>query len=107
MAKLTPVQEVRERFGSKEALAQKLLKVLDKGEDLDDAEFERRILTASNKQLLRLHEVHEILTGRFGSKESLVDAIVKLKFPEGNSPYRDKLMTLRATRLLDLHRSLS
>lgn len=107
MAKLTPVEEVRQRFGSKEALAKQLLKVVDKDDDVDDAEFERRIMTASNRQLLRLYEVSEIIKGRFGSKKNLVDAIVKAKFPKGNDPYRDKLMTLPSTRLLDLHRSLA
>ena len=107
MVKLTPVEEVRERFGSKEELAKKVMKVVEKDDDVDDDEFERQILSASNRQLLRLFEVHEIVKGRFGSKEKLVDAIVKLKFSEGNAPYRDKLLTLRSTRLLDLHSTLA
>ena len=107
MAKLSPAQEVKQRFGSKEKLAEELLPVLERDDDVDDAEFERRVKTASNRQLLRLHRVHEIVKHRFGSKEKLVDALVAKQFPKGNDPYRTKLLKLRPTRLLDLYRSAS
>jgi hypothetical protein len=107
MAKLTPYQEVKQRFGSKEALARELIPVVERDEYLDDDEFERRILTASNKQLLRLHRIHETIRKRWGSKRELVDAIVAKKFPNGNSPYHEKLMQMRPSRLLDLQRQLS
>jgi len=106
MAKLTPLQEVNERFGSKTALADKLIGVLERDEALEDDEFERSVRTASNRQLLRLHEVHEIVSKRFGSKEGLVDAILSKKFPKGNDAYRTKLLGQRPTRLLDLYRAV-
>ena len=106
MKKLTPMQEVKERFGSKDELADKLIPLLDRPEDLDQDEFELNIRTASNKQLLRLHAATETVKRRFGSKEGLVDTIVSQKFPKGNAPYREKLMKLRATRLLDLYSSI-
>ena len=99
------MQEVKERFGSKDELANKLIPLLERPEDLDQDEFELSIRSASNKQLLRLHAVHETVKRRFGSKEGLVDTIVAHKFPKGNQPYRDKLMKVRATRLLDLYSS--
>lgn len=105
MAKLSPAQEVKQRFGSKEKLAEQLIPIVDRDDDVDDVEFERRIKTASNRQLLRLHRTHEIVTERFGSKEKLVDALVTSKFPKGNEPYRAKLLALRPTRLLDMYRS--
>lgn len=102
MTKLTPMQEVKERFGSKEELANQLIPLLERPEDLDQDEFELSIRTASNRQLLRLHAVQETVKRRFGSKQSLVDAIVTQDFPKGNEPYRAKLLKLRSTRLLDL-----
>jgi hypothetical protein len=104
MAKLTPLQEVNKRFGSKEKLAKKLAPLLERPEDVEKGEFEQQISTASNKQLLRLHRVHETIKKRYGSKEKLVDAIVAKKFPKGNADYKAKLLTHRPTRLLDLVR---
>lgn len=106
MPKLTPLQEVKNRFGSKEELAKQLIPILDREEGVDDQEFERRIKTASNKQLLRMHRTQEILKRRYGSKEALVKAIEVKKFPAGNEAYRTKLMAQRTTRLLDLLDSL-
>lgn len=106
MAKLTPLQEVKTRFGSKEELANQLIPVLERPDDVEDEDFERSIRTASNGQLLRLHAVQETVKKRFGSKEALVDAIVNDRFPKGNEPYKAKLLGLRASRLLDMHRSI-
>jgi hypothetical protein len=106
MAKLTPMQEVKQRFGTKQQLADKLIPTLDRPEGEEDADFTRRIATASNKQLLRLHAAQEAVSKDFGSKEGLVDAIVAKKFPKGNDPYRTKLLTKHSSSLLDLYRSL-
>lgn len=106
MPKPTPMQEVKQRFGSKEDLAKSLISILERDEGVDTEEFERRIMTASNRQLLRLHRVQEVITKRFGSKKNLVDAIVSVKFPNGNDDYRNKLLRQRSTRLLDLYYSL-
>jgi hypothetical protein len=103
MPKLTPVQEVRQRFGSKAELAKQLLPVLERDEDVEAEDWERRVNTMSNKQLLRLMAVHELVKKRFGSKDKLVEAVVKLKFPNGNEPYAAKLSRTSTTRLLDLH----
>lgn len=105
MPKLTPLQEVKQRFGSKEELANQVLGLVDRDDDVDQEEFERRIHTASNRQLLRMHRVAEIISRRFGSKKALVDAIVGRKFPRGNAGYHAKLSQQRPTQLLDLFQS--
>lgn len=106
--KKTPLQQVKEQFGSKEALAKKLIPLLDRAEDEDTADFERRITTASNKQLLRLWAAEEAVKSRFGSKDKLVDAIVKGRFDgKDNADYRAKIAGYAKTRLLDLHRQVT
>lgn len=109
MAKPTPLQVVKERFGSKDELAKLLYKKLERPfEDEDDESFERRIRTSSNRQLLRLFEAHEQLDKQFGDKSGLVDAIVKLRYAGGkpDDQHRRKLETYRISRLLDLHSNL-
>lgn len=106
--KKTPLQQVKEQFGSKDALAKKLVALLDKPEDEDQADFERRIETASNKQLLRLWSAEQAVKSRFGSKDKLIDAVVRARFDgNDNADYRAKVSTYSKTRLLDLHRQVT
>jgi len=105
--KKTPLQVVNEKFGSKSALAEKLVAVLERPADEDQADFEKRIQTASNKQLLRLWNVEESVKSRFGGKPQLVDAIVTAKFGKDNADYRAKISRYAKSRLLDLHRQVA
>ena len=105
--KKTPLQQVKEQFGSKEALANKLIPLLDRPEDEDQAAFERRVKTTSNEKLLRLWQAEESVKSQFGGKDALVDAIVKARFGAANADYRAKIAPYAKTRLLDLHRGLT
>lgn len=106
--KKSPLQLVKDEFGSKAALADKLIPLLDRPEDESADEFARRIKTASNKQLLRLWKAEEAVKSRFGSKDALVDAIVKGRFDgKDNADYRTKISGYAKTRLLDLHRQVT
>lgn len=106
--KKSPIQRVREEHGSKEQLAGKLISLLDRRDGEDDAAFERRIRTASNKQLLRLWAAEQRVKADFGGKDQLVTKIVDLKFPgKPNADYHARLMRYAKTRLLDLHDSLA
>ena len=108
MAKVSPCVEVRARFESKAALAREVMAHLDRGEGESEADFERRILTVSNRKLLRLHALEVELVSRFGSKAGLVDSIIKLTCGGGvDHQYREKLMTRRVAQLLDLHKGLA
>ena len=102
--KKSPLQLVKDEFGSKEALAKKLVSLLDRPEGEDEGDFERRIRTASNKQLLRLWKAENRVKSDFGTKAELVKAIVGKKFPKGDSTgYSAKIGRYTKTRLLDLH----
>jgi hypothetical protein len=107
MARKSPLQVVKEEFGSKEALADKLIPLLDRRDGEEDAAFAQRIRTASNKQLLRLWAAEQRVKTEFGTKAALAAKIAKLRFAGGNADYERKLMTYAKTRLLDLHDSLA
>jgi hypothetical protein len=103
MMKKSPVQLVREQFGSKAELASKLVPILFRPEGETEGEFLARLTTASNKQLLRLWAAEERVKSEFGSRAKLVDEIVGYKFPhKGNATYKTKLESLTSTRLLSL-----
>lgn len=102
MTKKTPVQLVREQFGTKAELAAKLAPVLTRPEGETEEEFMSRLGKASNKQLLRLWNAEERVKA-LGGRDKLVDEIVGYKFPhKGNASYKAKLQTLTSTRLLSL-----
>lgn len=105
--KKSPLQQVRDQFGSKQELVERLLPLVDRLQaDEGDAEFARRLGTASNKQLLRMWAVEAAVKEKFGSRDGLLDAVVKAKFGKENSEYRTALTRLTKARLLDLHRQL-
>lgn len=113
MQKKSPLQLVRDQFGSKEELVNKLLPLIDRlKKEESDSDFARRIGNASNTQLLRMWKVEQAVQERFGSKDALIDAIVRLKFKEGkngykgNADYQAALGRKSKSYLLDLHRQL-
>ena len=107
MAKLSPLGVVKEKFESKEALAKIVMGQIERPEGLSDDEFARKVKTLSNRKLLKLNAAHEEMMKAFGSKDALVDAIVKLSCKgKVDTVYRDSLKTRRVAQLLSLHKSL-
>ncbi len=104
MAKKSPMQQVQDEFGSKEELAKKVVGILDTPEDEDQADFEHRISTLSNRKLLRLWNAHQTVQDTYGSKSDLVEKITKARFNGHNADYAAKLETFNLPKLLDLAR---
>ena len=104
MTKLSPLQRVRAEHGTKAALAEKVIAALtpDEGEERED--FENRIKTLSNIKLLRLLDAHNRVEKEYGSRDALVDAVVKARFPNGNEQFKANVSAYRVTRLLDMAR---
>lgn len=103
MAKMSPLQRVREEHGSKADLAKKVIGILDAGDE-DQADFEHRVNTMSNAKLLRLWSAHNTVSDKYGSKDALVQKVTKARFPGGNDDYAAKLSGFTLPKLLDLAR---
>lgn len=103
MSKKSPVIAVREQFGSKAALAAKVLPLLERPEGQDEDVFARRITTASNAQLLRLWGAYERLQKEFGTKAVLAEKATVAKLGWSNAEYTAKISQYAVTRLLDLY----
>ncbi|MBQ9395399.1 MAG: hypothetical protein IJU23_07775 [Proteobacteria bacterium] len=105
--KLSPLAEVKEKFGSRAELIKLVSGKIERPEGMSDEAFEKKVRTISNRKLLKLNAAHEEMMKSFGSKEALVDAIVALVCKgKVDAPYRAKLLTRRVAQLLDLHKSL-
>ena len=98
----TPLHTVKEQFGSKEALVEKLVPVLEHDGDETAADFKERLLRVSNRKLLRLWQRHETLQNGAGSKEALADQIVQAKLGRADADLKGKLMNYSTGRLLSI-----
>ncbi len=109
MAKKSPLQEMKERFGSKEEVVKLLVDRLHKHEDESKEEFTKRLLRVSNKKLLKLYETTEAVYEKFGTKMDLVDKILKLERPNASKvdePFKESLLRKSHGYLLDRYRGL-
>ncbi|MFU8804462.1 MAG: hypothetical protein ACNA8W_11675 [Bradymonadaceae bacterium] len=105
MAKKSPLARVKEEHGSKAELAKKVIGILERPEDEEDAvDFDHRVETMSNRKLLRLWDAQQVLDSKFGSKNELAKAIAKAHFPGGNADYEKKISGFTLPKLLDLAR---
>lgn len=99
----SPLQKVKERFGSKEKLAQAVIDLFSQIKE-EKEDLQERLKTAANTQLLHLHEVATLIKERFGTKEKLVEHLLSLQNRVKDASYRAKLSTFSLPKLMDLVR---
>lgn len=106
MAK-SPLQQVKDRFGSKEALIKELQGLVEKS-DLFVKKFNeaKGLERVSNLKLLRLHRIAEEVRERFGTREKLVGALVELEGRVKDADYRKHFENFPIGKLLDTFKSL-
>ena len=100
--KKTPMQLVNERFGSRAKLVDAIMPLLGSS----DQNLQTRLMSTSNKKLLRIHETAEIVQNKFGARKELVEKVVALRYPKGNPDdgYLKRVEEASLKRLLDMYR---
>jgi hypothetical protein len=96
-----PKAQLAAKHTSKEGLVGSIIGSLVRGDENRD-DVQKRLLKASNAQLLRLASVVETVTKKYGSRDKLIAAITKATKTEKDKDYVAKLGTLTLPRLLDL-----
>ncbi len=104
--KKTPLQRVRETFGSKAELVEAVADLLEPAEGESAEDFRSRLRRVSNAKLLHLHAVGTKVK-ELGGKDALVKKIAELKGQPKDLPYLDALGRKSLGTLLDLYGSLS
>lgn len=106
--KKSPFQRVAEAYGGKDKLVEKVLplieKVVGRGEETKE-ELKKRLQSAANSKLLRLERTLSEIEKRFGTRDKLVDAYMKLVGRVKDGDYQKAIARLAPARLLDLYRS--
>ncbi|MCB9653650.1 MAG: hypothetical protein H6729_05920 [Deltaproteobacteria bacterium] len=106
--KLTPLQEMKKDFGDRKGLVDRLVDLVEKQRgDSSNDEVRSRLMSLSNKKLLRLYGVEQKVRERFGDREKLVAHILKARKDAAltaDESYETKLRTYSTARLLDMTR---
>jgi pyruvate/2-oxoglutarate dehydrogenase complex dihydrolipoamide acyltransferase (E2) component len=98
--KKTPLARVKDEFGGKDKLVDKIVGVLDSGDESRD-DLRKRLLGVSNTKLIRLHGVATKTKAAGGHDKLATETAEKLGRAK-DKDYVAKLGTLSNGRLLDL-----
>jgi hypothetical protein len=105
-AQKTPMQLVHEEHGGKEKLVDKILGNLESDDEEDQADLKQRLLSASNKKLLRLAQSAQVLKEKYGSREKLVAKVAETLGRAKDADFVKRLDGYTQGRLLDMARTL-
>lgn len=100
MATKSPLARVKEEFGGKDKLVDKIVGLLGSGDEPKD-EMRRRLLGAANKKLVRLHGVATQVK-ELGGKDGLASATAQEMGRGKDKDYVTKLGTFTSGRLVDM-----
>ncbi len=106
--KKTPLQEVKEKFGSKENLVKEMKKIFDKGDLFEDRlNPDSGIQSISNAKLLKLHEVAAEVKERFTTRANLVEDLLKTMGRVKDEGLKSRFEKWGLPRLWDYYKSVS
>jgi hypothetical protein len=101
MSQKSPLAIVNETFGAKDKLVDKLVGLLDRGDESKD-DLRKRLSTAANIKLLNLHTVATTVKDKYGSHDGLVTQVAKSLGRSKDKPFVERLAAYSDARLVDL-----
>jgi hypothetical protein len=106
--KITPLQEVKEKFGSKENLIKELKSMFDKGDLFEDRlNLDKGLVSVSNAKLLKLHRVAAEVKERFTTRANLVEDLLKTMGRLKDEGLRSRFEKWGLPRLWDYYQVLA
>src|SRR6266700_7521355 len=103
MSQNSPLARVKEEFGGKDKLVDKIVGLLGSTGDEPKEELRKRLLGAANRKLIRLHGVATSLK-EHGGHDKLADAAAASVGRAKDKDYVEKLASYSSGRLLDMVR---
>jgi hypothetical protein len=102
MSQKSPLARVKEEFGGKDKLVDKIVGIVGAGADESKDDLRKRLLGAANSKLIRIHTVATAAKTEYGGRDGLVsvaaDAVKKSK----DKDYVEKLTSFSTAKLLDI-----
>jgi hypothetical protein len=100
MSTKSPLERVKQEFGGKDKLVDKLVGLIDAGDESKD-DLRKRLLGAANGKLVRLHAVASRVKQQ-GGHDKLVAATAQSLGRAKDKDYVEKLASYPDTRLFDI-----
>lgn len=101
MTTQTPLQIVKDKYGSKESLVEAVVGLVEPAEGESPEEHKRRLRNTSNAKLLHLVALGERAKA-LGGRETMVEKVLELKGQPKDHEYSDKLQRVSLGRLVDM-----
>jgi hypothetical protein len=101
MSQKSPLALVNETFGAKDKLVDKLVGLLDRGDESKD-DLRKRLSSAANGKLLHLHQVASTIKDKYGSHDALVTQVVTALNRAKDKTFVERLSAYSDARLVDL-----
>jgi hypothetical protein len=102
----TPLSVVKERFQSKDKLVAAVEKLATSELWVGRVNDVKGLKRASNRKLIRLHDLLEDTKKRFGNRDKLIQSIAELGQRPKDKDWAARLARYPLPQLLDMHRSL-
>ena len=103
--KASPLALVKKQFGTKEKLIEAVKGLATDELFVARVNEDKGLERISNKKLLHLHAVLSEVKKEFGSREKLVDALLKLEKRTKDDGFKDRVSRWSTPRLLDAYRA--
>jgi len=105
MSKLSPLQNVKKLYGSKDQLVSKVVALFTPADGESKEGFAKRLKYVANAKLLRLLQVGEKIQ-KLGGPAALVAKLAELKGQAKDKDFTAMLGKMSLPRLLDVYQSL-
>lgn len=106
MSKLSPLQNVKKIYGSKDQLISKVIELLTPADGESREDFSKRLKYVANAKLLRLVQIGEKIK-ELGGRSALVAKLAELKGQAKDKDFTASLGKLSLARLLDTYQALT
>ena len=100
MATTSPLARVKQEFGGKDKLVDKIVGLVDAGDESKD-DLRKRLLGAANRKLIRLHGVATQVKGA-GGRDQMAAAAAQEMGKGKDKDYVTKLSTFSSGKLVDI-----
>jgi hypothetical protein len=101
MAKQTPLQIVKDRYGTKDKLVDAVAALVERDQGETEEEHKKRLKYVSNAKLLHIAAQAERAKA-LGGREALIAKVLERKGQTKDHEYADRLKRLSLGRLIDL-----
>lgn len=105
--KKMPMQKVKEQFGGKDKLVDKLLGLMKRPAEATKDQFRKQLKAQSNRKLMILLDRETAIKEKWGGRDKLVDALLQTRMGKNkkiDEGYRKHLDLRSNGQLLDLAR---